>query len=98
MTRDEFTVEVKRTLAARVAHHCSNPDCRAVTSGPQSEPTKALNIGVAAHICAAAPGGPRYDDVMSPEVRGAIENAIWLCQNCAKLVDNDPQRYPGDLL
>jgi len=23
---------------------------------------------------------------------------VWLCQNCAKLVDNDPQRYTVDIL
>jgi hypothetical protein len=25
-------------------------------------------------------------------------NGIWLCQTCAKLVDNDAQRFPADLL
>ena len=35
---------------------------------------------------------------MSPTARTNIDNALWLCQNCAKLLDNDPQRYPPDLL
>ena len=55
--RDDFTDEVKRILAARTGNACSNPDCRAVTSGPQNDPTKAVNVGVAAHITAAAEGG-----------------------------------------
>jgi hypothetical protein len=96
--RDDFSEPVKRTLAAHVGHRCSNPDCRALTSGPQEEPAKAVNLGVAAHISAAAPGGPRYDDARSPEQRSGIENGIWLCQNCAKLIDNDPARFSNELL
>jgi hypothetical protein len=96
--RDDFPEEVKRIVAARVGNQCSNPDCRALTSGPQIDPTKALNVGVAAHITAAAPGGPRYDPSLTPEERRHPDNAIWLCQNCAKLVDNDPARFTVDLL
>jgi hypothetical protein len=51
--RDDFAEQVKRTLAARVGNLCSNPDCQALTSGPQDDPTKVLNVGVAAHISAA---------------------------------------------
>lgn len=67
--RDDFSEEVKRTLANRVANVCSNPDCHAVTSGPQSDSTKALNVGVAAHITSASPGGPRFDTSLTPEQR-----------------------------
>jgi len=35
---------------------------------------------------------------MSEEDRKSIENGIWLCQNCGKLVDNDEKAYPSDLL
>lgn len=28
----------------------------------------------------------------------SIENAIWLCQTCAKLVDNDQERFSADIL
>src|SRR5690242_10450826 len=60
-SRDDFPESAKRALSARVNAKCSNPDCGAATSGPQLDPCKALNVGVAAHIAAAAPGGPRYD-------------------------------------
>jgi hypothetical protein len=52
--RDDFAEEAKRALAARVGNVCSNPDCRALTSGPQDDSTKALNVGVGAHITGAA--------------------------------------------
>ena len=91
--RDDFPEPTKRALAARVNYRCSNPDCGAQTSGPQVEPAKALNVGVAAHITGAAPGGPRYDTTLTPEGRADITNGVWLCQTCAKLVDNDPVRF-----
>jgi len=35
---------------------------------------------------------------MTSQQRCSSENGLWLCQNCAKLVDNDPIRYsPGVL-
>jgi hypothetical protein len=64
-----------------------------VTSGPQVDPTKVINIGVAAHITGASPEGPRYDPSLSSEQRSSADNGIWLCQSCGKLVDNDPRRY-----
>ena len=91
--RDEFSEAVKRAVAARVAYVCSNPDCRAPTSGPHEEPTKAVNLGVAAHITAAAPLGPRYVTTLTAEQRSSAENALWLCQNCAKLLDSDVAKF-----
>jgi hypothetical protein len=95
---DDFSEPVKRALASRVGNLCSNPECRALTSGPQEDPAKALNIGVAAHITAASVGGPRYDPDLLPEERSGPSNGIWLCQNCAKLVDNDASRFTVEML
>jgi hypothetical protein len=91
--RDDFPLAVKELLAKRVAYHCSNPGCRHVTSGPQENPTRVINIGVAAHITAASPDGPRHDPSLTAEQRGSVDNGIWLCQSCGKLVDNDELRY-----
>jgi HEAT repeat protein len=91
--RDDFTIEVKITVAARVNNRCSNPACRAPTSGPQVDPAKALNVGVAAHITAASPDGPRYNPGLTSDERKHVNNAIWLCQNCGKLIDNDQTRF-----
>lgn len=97
MARDNFTKSVIETLKARVSHRCSNPDCRVPTSAPSSG-NKAHTIGVAAHICAASPGGPRYDAEMSTHERKDINNAIWLCQNCSVKIDRDPNSFSVDLL
>lgn len=92
--RDDFSVQTKRILASRAGHRCSNPLCRKVTSGPAVNPNKDTIIGEAAHIKAASPGGKRYDSSMSPEERKSIENGIWLCESCAKLIDTDEVEYP----
>lgn len=87
--RDDFNQKTKDILFRRAGARCSNPNCRKPTSGPHTDADKTVNIGVAAHITAAEKGGPRYDHYMSSEERKSIENGIWLCQDCAKLIDSD---------
>ena len=40
----------------------------------------------------------RYDASLTPEQRSSIDNGIWLCQNCAKMIDSDENRYTVELL
>ncbi len=96
--RDDFSAAVKDILAKRVGFRCTLPDCRATTSGPHSDPSRFVNVGVACHITAAAEGGPRYDAGLTSDQRIAVENGIWLCQTHAKLIDNDTQRFTVDVL
>lgn len=94
----DFSAAVLSALAKRVGMVCSNPQCPKLTSGPHAESSRAVNIGVGAHISAASPGGPRYDPEMTDNARQSIENGIWLCQNCAKLIDSDESRYSVQIL
>jgi hypothetical protein len=94
--RDDFPSSVKEQVAKRAGMRCSNPECRQPTSGPRSEDVGSASIGVAAHITAAAPLGPRYDQDMSGDERASADNAIWLCENCAKLVDADISGHATD--
>ena len=96
--RDDFTLKTIDIMAKRVGYRCSNPNCRKLTCGANEDPQKYSNIGVAAHICAAAPGGMRYDTNMTSVERKDIQNGIWLCQSCSKLIDSDEKRYTVDLL
>jgi len=97
-TRDEFTPKTRDTLAKRAGYLCSNPQCRKPTSGPAVEGHRTVNIGVAAHISAALPGGARYVASLTASQRKSISNGIWLCQNCAKLIDSDEVRYDSQIL
>ena len=97
--RDDLPPRVKDELARRAGYRCSMPTCRAPTSGPSdTRASGASNVGVAAHITAASPGGPRYDEQLSSQERQVFDNGIWLCQNHAKMIDDDEIRYTRDLL
>ena len=99
--RDDFSDKTKRAVAARASWRCSFTGCPKSTVGPSEESPDAItNIGVAAHICAAAPGrgSRRYIAAMSPEERTGIENAIWLCADHATLIDRDEVTYTVEQL
>jgi hypothetical protein len=97
--RDEFPARVINALAKRVAYRCSNPDCRVPTiAASKEEEAKFNTIGKAAHICAAAAGGPRYDETMSSDERKSINNGLWLCSICADKIDRDTFLHSKNLL
>ncbi len=91
--RDEFKSKVKSILAERAGYHCCNPKCRALTTGPEVNAGGSIRLGQAAHITAAAPGGPRYDPNLTPEQRSSQENGVWLCIKCATLIDKGEKDY-----
>ena len=57
-----------------------------------------VSVGEAAHICAASPGGKRYNSNMTSEERASIDNGIWLCRNCAAMIDRDEEYFSVELL
>ncbi|MBV7426770.1 MULTISPECIES: hypothetical protein [unclassified Acidovorax] len=98
MARDDFKKSVKDDLAKRVGYMCSNPDCAAMTSGPRRGASGAVVLGMACHIYAASPGGPRYKTAMTIAERTHSDNGIWLCRNCGTRVDSDAEGFPAELL
>lgn len=96
--RDEFSEKTKAQIAKQVGYLCSFPNCRVFTVGATQDGRSIINIGTAAHICAAAPGGPRYDDRMSATERSAPENGIWMCRDHGKAIDSDEKAFPAKLL
>lgn len=89
--RDDFHQPTVEILGRRSGYLCSR--CRRATVGPRDGGVASVSIGVASHITAASPGGARYDASLTSEERRSPANGIWLCQNCAKLIDNDPRRF-----
>lgn len=96
--RHDFSKNTIDILGKRVRFMCSNPNCKKTTIGPHSENTKATLVGIAAHITAASPGGPRYDGNLTEDQRRSIQNGIWLCANCALIIDKDEKKYTKSLL
>jgi hypothetical protein len=88
--RDDFSSKTVNALRLRAAFICSNPTCRKLTIAPsESNDNDYIIIGTAAHICAAAPDGPRYNTNMTSEERKSISNGIYLCTNCSQMIDKN---------
>lgn len=94
--RDDFSAKVLMILYKRAGGKCCR--CGAPTFGPDTNPHKSVNIGQGAHIAAAAPLGPRYDEKMTPEERSSATNGMWLCSNCHDIIDRDVKEYPTSKL
>lgn len=91
--RDEFTPATRRAIERQARGHCSYPLCRRLTSGATSDGVGEINIGIASHICAAAPEGPRYDEEMTRDQRRSADNGIWLCDVHARAVDSKDSKF-----
>ncbi|XXE03601.1 hypothetical protein J3P88_11795 [Pseudomonas sp. Z3-6] len=91
--RHDFLQSTVRRLRDCAGNVCSFPDCHVHTHGAAFTGDKAVGVGVACHIKAAAPGGPRYDFEQTKNERRHINNGIWMCQTHSKLVDADDSAY-----
>jgi hypothetical protein len=96
--RDDFTKRTVETLAKQAGYLCSNPDCRCSTVGATQSGQGFVIVGVAAHITAAAPGGPRYDPTLAGEERRHPSNGIWLCPTHGRHVDSDAEHFTVEML
>jgi hypothetical protein len=96
--RDDFTKRTIDTLAKRAGYVCSNPGCRSLTVGAARGNEGFVIVGVAAHITAASPGGPRYAPALTQEQRRHQSNGIWLCETHGKQVDSDYKHLTVEML
>ncbi|SIT49280.1 conserved hypothetical protein [Paraburkholderia piptadeniae] len=96
--RDDFSKTTALQIAKRAGWLCSFPTCRTPTVGATADGKGEINIGTAAHICAAAPGGPRYDASMSADERSSANNGIWLCRDHGKAIDSDVKEFTTERL
>ena len=97
--RLEFSRKTKRVLASRVGYRCSNPNCKVKsTIGPGDDSNDITLLGEAAHIIGAIQDGedrlsPRADSSKKISDIISLENGIWLCRTCHKLVDSKTSMY-----
>ncbi|MFO1256815.1 MAG: hypothetical protein U1E78_00060 [Gammaproteobacteria bacterium] len=61
---------------------------------------KINDFGVAAHIYAASPTGPRPSSSanLTQEDIKSFANGIWVCNNCSRIIDNNEYLYTADKL
>ncbi len=96
--RDEFTPKTKLQIAKRAGWLCSDPECTRPTVGATSTGDGEIMLGEASHICAAAPGGPRFDAGMSDAERRSAKNGIWMCKLHGTSVDSHDPKFTVELL
>lgn len=88
--KDDFDKKVIDIIAKRASYICSNPNCHSITLYPSDASNeKFIYIGKVAHITAASENGPRYDPSLTSEQRSSVENGIFLCSNCAEMIDKN---------
>ncbi|GHH42213.1 hypothetical protein [Lentzea cavernae] len=90
--RANFSAATKKLLAARAGYQCSVLNCGRLTVGPGPGAADVVYTGMAAHILAAAPDGPRGTGGLSATERSSAENGIWCCYAHGKAIDTDDGR------
>jgi hypothetical protein len=97
-SRDDFKAKTKQQIGKRAGWLCSDPSCRRSTVGANSVGDGEISVGTAAHICAAAPDGPRYDERQTPDQRRSAENGIWMCRVHGTAIDAKDPKFTVQLL
>lgn len=86
----------KLRLFADSAGYCQNPSCLERLFVDTGE--KNIHIAEMAHVFSASDGGPRSDEELTAEQRGAYENLILLCANCHTTIDKAEEDYSDQLI
>lgn len=95
MSRDPINRKHIPLLWGRAAGCCELCSSPVYEEGLQRQEGNYSNL---AHINAASPGGPRYDEAQSREERRSMENLMLLCRECHKLIDDNPEDFPSSML
>jgi hypothetical protein len=93
--RPSLSTPVVKGLFAYSGNQCAIPTCQ-----NQLVDVSGTILGNIAHICAASPGGARYDTNMTEAERHSASNLLILCSACHDIID-DPKNekdYPAPLL
>ncbi|MGF7110492.1 HNH endonuclease [Treponema pedis] len=87
--------KVKVQLACSSNNLCGNPLCL----NPIMDPITRTVIGQIAHIVPYSSNGPRGNEViMNEEEINSYDNLLFLCPECHKIIDTNPNEYPTHIL
>src|ERR1700733_9623275 len=87
--RANFSAATRNIIAERAGYQCSVLNCGRLTVGPGRGQIQVIKTGMAAHIFAASPRGPRGTGGLSTAERSEPENGIWCCYAHGKAIDSD---------
>jgi hypothetical protein len=86
----------KVRLFADSGGYCQNPECTRLLFMEIGD--ERIHVAEIAHIFAAGDDGPRANQALTPEQKGAYENLILLCPTCHTMVDKAPAAFPDSLV
>ncbi len=74
------------------------PECRKVLIVDKTEDDEESLVAVMAHIKGEKSTASRYDSNMSDSERNSYDNLILVCNNCHKVIDDQPNTYTVEKL
>lgn len=78
----------EKVVVSRSGNACAYPECGIeLTMEPRHPSDRPKATGKVAHICAASPGGPRFNEKMTDAQRGSANNLIYLCGPHHDMID-----------
>lgn len=96
ITRKNVPLHTKLKLFGKSAGRCEFSGCNKLVWRNDLTLTDG-NFGEVAHIIAASQDGPRGTEE-SANLQIEFSNLMLLCQQCHKEIDDNPDRYPSELL
>ena len=85
MARKPITTKTLRHLFALSGNRCAHPECDHILVNDDG-----LFVAQIAHVSAAEPGGPRYNENLDDEFRRSAENLVILCYRHHRELDMNP--------
>ncbi len=97
--RDPVPSSQEKVVITRSGNSCAYPSCGVELVAEGQHPSDlAKPVGKVAHICAASPGGPRYDPNMSTVERGSASNLMYLCGTHHDAIDSQLHHHTVEFL
>lgn len=89
-----------KTIKELYAHafSCAKPDCAKWLYAQGDESVEPVLNSRVAHIHARRPGGPRWKPGMTHDENRAAENLLLLCIPHSYEIDEQPERFPAEML
>ena len=96
--REDISARDLKILFMSSGGYCAIPECRRKLLVDETGNDDESIIAQMAHISGKKPGAPRYDKSMTDEDRNSHTNLILVCNNCHKVIDDQPNTYTVEKL
>lgn len=91
-------VKDQKILCVRSGNRCANPECRKILVINKTDNDNESLVAQMAHIAGEKEDAPRYEESMTDKERNSYTNLILVCNNCHKMIDDQPHTYTVEKL